>query len=46
MMTHFAILGIYSMAREAIKNKVFDYKKIQTFLDKKDYANLAQIMNC
>ena len=44
MITHFAILGIYSMAREAIKNKVDDYKKIQSFLDKKDFANLAQIM--
>ena len=44
MITHFAILGIYSMAREAIKNKVEDYEKIQMFLDKKDYANLAEIM--
>ena len=44
MITHFAILGIYSMAREDIKNKVDDYEKIQSFLDKKDYANLAQIM--
>ena len=43
-MTHFAILGIYSMVREAIKNKVDHYEKIQSFLDKKDFANLAQIM--
>jgi homospermidine synthase len=38
MITHFAILGIFSMAREAIKNKVADYEKIQFFLNKKDYA--------
>jgi homospermidine synthase len=44
MITHFAILGIFSMAREAIKNKIADYEKIKFFLDKKDYANLAQIM--
>ena len=44
IITHFAILGIYSMAREAIKNKIADYQKIKYFLDKKDYANLAQIM--
>ena len=44
MITHFAILGIYSMAKEAIKNKISDYEKIKYFLDKKDYANLAQIM--
>ena len=44
MITHFAILGIYSMAREAIKNKIADYEKIKYFLDKKDCANLAQIM--
>ena len=39
-----AILGIYSMAKEAIKNKIADYEKIKYFLDKKDIANLAQIM--
>ena len=44
MITHFAILGIYSMAKEAIKNKIADYEKIKYFLDKKDIANLAQIM--
>ena len=44
MITHFAILGIYSMAKEAIKNKIVNYEKIKFFLDKKDIANLAQIM--
>jgi len=44
IITHFAILGLFSMAREAIKNKTADYEKIKFFLDKKDYANLAQIM--
>ena len=44
MITHFAILGIYSMAKEAIKNKIADYEKIKYVLDKKDIANLAQIM--
>ena len=44
MITHFAILGIFSMAKEAIKNKIADHEKIKFFLDKKDYANLAQIM--
>ena len=44
MITHFAILGIYSMAKEAIKNKIANYEKIKFFLDKKDLANLAQIM--
>ena len=44
MITHFSILGVFSMAREAIKNKVADHEKIKYFLDKKDYANLAQIM--
>ena len=44
MITHFAILGIYSMAKEAIKNKIANYEKIKFFLDKKDIANLAQIM--
>ena len=31
MITHFAILGIYSMAREAIKNKIPDYEKLNFF---------------
>ena len=44
MITHFAILGIYSMAKEAIKNKIANYEQIKYFLDKKDIANLAQIM--
>ena len=44
IITHFAILGIYSMAKEAIKNKIANYEKIKFFLDKKDIANLAQIM--
>ena len=44
MITHFAILGIYSMAKEAIKNKTADYEKIKYFLDKEDIENLDQIM--
>ena len=44
MITHFAILGIYSMAKEAIKNKVADSDKIQYFLDHKELAGLAEIM--
>ena len=44
MITHFAILGIFSMAKEAIKNKITNYEEIQFYLDKKDLAKLAQIM--
>ena len=44
MITHFTVLGIYSMAKEAIKNKVADSDKIKYFLDKKDVAGLAEIM--
>ena len=44
MITHFAILGIFSMAKEAIKNKITNYKEIKFYLDKKDLAKLAQIM--
>lgn len=38
------ILGIYSMAKEAIKKKVADSDEIKYFLDKKDVAGLAEIM--
>lgn len=44
MITHFTILGIYSMAKHAIKNKVPDSDKIQVLLNKKDIAGLAEIM--
>ena len=44
MITHFAILGIYSMAKEAIKNNVADSDEIKYFLNKKDVAGLADIM--
>ena len=44
MITHFAILGIFSMAKEAIKNKITNYEEIKFYLDKKDLAKLAQIM--
>ena len=44
MITHFAILGVFGMAKDAIKNKVADYEKIKFFLEKKDYAALAEIM--
>ena len=44
MITHFAILGLYSMAKEAINNKIADYEKIQLFSDQKDIPSLTQIM--
>ena len=44
MITHFAILGIFSMAKEAIKNKISDYQKIEVALLKKDLPTLAEIM--
>ena len=44
MITHFTILGIYSMAKEAIKNKIANYEEIKSYLEKKDLAKLAQIM--
>jgi homospermidine synthase len=44
MITHFTILGIFSMARNAIKNKISDYELIEILLKKKDIAGLAEIM--
>ena len=44
MVTHFAILGILHMARDAVKNKVKDYEKIEELLNKKDLPGLAEIM--
>ena len=44
MITHFSILGIFSMAKEAIKNKIADSDKIEILLKKKDLAGLAEIM--
>ena len=44
MITHLAILCIFSMAKEAIKNRITNYEEIKLYLDKKDLAKLAQIM--
>ena len=44
MITHFTILGIFSMAKYAIKNKIADYELIEILLKKKDIAGLAEIM--
>ncbi len=42
MITHFCILGIYSMAKSAIKKKVPDAEIIKKYLEKKDIAALAE----
>ena len=44
MITHFCILGIRNMAKEAIEKEVPDYEKIKEALDKNDLASLAEIM--
>ena len=44
MITHFAILGIFSMAKYAIENEIADYEKIEELLNKKDVSGLAEIM--
>ena len=44
LVTHFSILGIYHMARDAVKNKVKDYEKIEELLKKKDLPGLAEIL--
>ena len=44
MITHFSILGIFSMAKYAIENKVADYEKIEILLKEKDLSGLAEIM--
>ncbi len=42
MITHFCILGIYSLAKSAIERGVSDSKKIKELLDKKDLSGLAE----
>lgn len=44
MITHFSILGLFSMAKYAIENKIADYDKIEELLKKKDLPGLAEIM--
>ena len=44
MITHFAILGIFSMAKYAIEKEIADYEKIEELLKKKDVSGLAEIM--
>ena len=44
MITHFAILGIFSMAKYAIENEIADYEKIEELLKQKDVSGLAEIM--
>jgi homospermidine synthase len=44
MITHFSILGLFSMAKYAIENKTPDSKEIETLLNKKDLGKLAEIL--
>ena len=44
MITHFSILGIFSMAKNAIKNKIADADLIEELLKKKDLPGLAEVM--
>ena len=44
MITHFSILGIFSMAKYAIEKKIADYEKIEVLLKEKDISGLAEIM--
>ena len=44
MITHFSILGLFSMAKYAIEQKIADYDKIEVLLKKKDISGLAEIM--
>ena len=44
MITHFSILGIFSMAKFAIENKIADSDLIEDLLKKKDLAGLAEVM--
>ena len=38
MITHFAILGIFSMAKYAIENEIADYEKIEELLKKRCFS--------
>ena len=44
MITHFSILGIFSMAKYAIENKIADSDLIEDLLKKKDLSGLAEVM--
>ena len=44
MITHFSILGIFSMAKYAIENKIADADLIEELLKKKDLPGLAEVM--
>jgi homospermidine synthase len=44
MITHFSILGLFSMAKYAIEKKTPDYDKIENLLRKKDIAGLCEIL--
>lgn len=44
MITHFSILGLFSMAKYAIEKKVSDCDKIETLLRNKDISGLAEIL--
>ena len=44
MITHFSILGIFSMAKSAIERKIADADLIETLLKKKDIPGLAEVM--
>ena len=44
MITHFSILGIFSMAKYAIETKIADADLIEELLKKKDLPGLAEVM--
>ena len=44
MITHFTILGLFSMARYAIEKKTHDSDKIEILLKNKDISGLAEIL--
>lgn len=44
MITHFSILGLFSMAKYAIEKKIQDCDKIESLLRKKDIAGLCEIL--
>ena len=44
MITHFTILGLFSLAKYVIEKKLPNYDKIEILLNKKDIGALAEIM--
>lgn len=44
MITHFTILGLFSLAKYAIEKKVKDSEQIEILLNKKDLGGLADIL--